>query len=133
MQNKIAYLLKKNSETILYLFYGILTVVVNTGIYIGLVRLGTDDLIANTIAFFLAVQFAYCTNTKFVFKTNFTKRNFIQFWAMRIGTIIIDNIGLLILINIGCSQFVSKTLINIIIIIINYMCSKFYIYKKGVK
>lgn len=130
MQDKIKYLLKRYSETILYLFYGVLTVVVNTGIYIGLVHLEMNDLLANTIAFFLAVQFAYYTNTKFVFKSNFTRKNFMQFWTMRIGTIVIDNMGLLLLINIGCNQLVSKTLVNVIIIVINYICSKFYIYKR---
>ncbi len=130
MQSKIRLLLTKYEETILYLFFGMLTVAVNTVIYLGLAKLEINDLIANTIAFFLAVQFAYITNTKYVFKASFTKKNFFQFWGMRIGTILIDNLGLLILLKVGCSQFISKVVVNIIIIIINYVCSKFYIYKK---
>lgn len=130
MQDRVKRLLKEYSETILYLFYGVLTVVVNTMIYLGLTQLGFSDLIANTIAFFLAVQFAYFTNTKYVFRTEFTKKNFLQFWGMRIGTIFIDNMGLILFIKIGFNQLVSKIVVNIIIIAINYICSKFYIYKK---
>lgn len=52
------------------------------------------DMVANTIAFFIAGQFDYMTNTRFVFKQKYTKENFLKFWGMRNGTIFIDNGGM---------------------------------------
>ncbi|MFZ2539709.1 MAG: GtrA family protein [Oscillospiraceae bacterium] len=130
MFESIKQLIKKYSETILYLVFGVLTVIVNMVIFLVLSNMFMGDLMANTIAFFIAVQFAYFANTKYVFKTKFTKQNFLRFWGMRIGTIFIDNIGLIILINIGINKTNSKLLINIIIIVLNYIFSKFFIFKK---
>ena len=68
-------LLQNYRELLAYGFFGVCTVIVNTIVYYGL-SLWMDDLVANTIAFFIAVQFAYMTNTKFVFLQNFTKKKF---------------------------------------------------------
>lgn len=130
MGKKLCSLFKRYNEIISYIIFGGMTVVVNTLIYVLLCYIGLNDLIANTIAFFVAVQFAYFTNTKYVFKTVFTKQNFLQFWSMRIGTIFIDNIGLILLINIGIERLMAKSIVNIIIIVLNYIFSKFFIYKK---
>ena len=69
MNNKIIKLIK--SETGLYLFYGVLTTVVNyVSFWLALQLLGYDYiLMVNTISFFCAVIFAYVTNKIFVFKS----------------------------------------------------------------
>ncbi|WP_195282980.1 GtrA family protein [Harryflintia acetispora] len=87
-------------------------------------------MIANTIAFFWLYKFAYMTNTKFVFKAKFTKKNFLKFWGMRIGTIFIDNGGMWILLAVSTHKLVAKCAVNTIVIILNYLFSKFFIYKK---
>lgn len=130
MSNKLSVLLEKHNELVRYTIFGVLTVIVNTLLYMLFCYIGLTDLFSNTMAFFIAVQFAYFANTKYVFKTNFTKENFLQFWGMRIGTIIIDNIGLLFLLNLGVGRFISKAVVNVVIIIMNYIFSKFFIYKK---
>ena len=116
-------------ETLSYLLFGILAVLINTVTFLSLFT-PLGDIAANTIAFFITVQFAYMTNTKFVFKDKFTKKNFLQFWGMRIGTILIDNGGLWLLLTINCDRFLSKCIVNAIVIILNYIFSKFFIYKK---
>ena len=120
----------KYKELILYGIFGILTVIVNIISFKLLLILNIPLLYANTIAFFIAVVFAYYTNTKFVFNDTFTKKNFISFMSMRISTLFIDNIGLYYLVSISVDELISKSIINIIIILINYICSKFIIYKK---
>ena len=50
--------------------------------------------------------------------------------SMRISTLFIDNIGLYYLVSISVDELIAKSIINIIIILINYICSKFIIYKK---
>lgn len=119
----------KYEELIRYGFWGVMTVIVNTLLYLGFAQM-TGDLLANTIAFFLAVQFAYMTNTKFVFQEKFTKKNFVQFWGMRIGTIFIDNGGMWLLLSVGINNLLSKCVVNAVVIVLNYVFSKFIIYKK---
>lgn len=126
---QIYALLQKHQETIRYFFFGSLTVFFNIIVFF-LSDFFFDEIIANTIAFLLSVQFAYFTNTKYVFHASFTKQNFLQFWSMRIGTIFIDNGGLWMFLALGYNKFISKCVVNIIIIILNYLFSKFFIYRK---
>ena len=95
------------SETFRYLVFGVLTVTVNIASYRTL-ALCLDTLPANTIAFFIAVFFAYYTNTRFVFQVPFTKRNFLQFMGMRIGTIFLDDGGMLLLLAWGWNDLLAK-------------------------
>lgn len=112
-----------------YLFFGALTVIVNILLFT-LFDLFLGEITANTVAFMLSVQFAYMTNTKFVFQAPYTKQNFLQFWGMRIGTIIIDNGGMWVLLNMGWNKLLSKCIVNVIVIVLNYLFSKFIIYRK---
>ena len=127
MLNRVFY---KYKELILYGFFGVLTFIVNIISFKSLLILNTPLLYANTVAFFIAVLFAYYTNTKYVFNDKFTKKNFISIMSMRIGTLFIDNIGLYYLVSISVDELIAKSIINIIIILINYICSKFIIFKK---
>ena len=122
-------LLRKHRETISYLFFGGLTVLVNILLF-ALFDLFFGEITANTVAFLLSVQFAYMTNTKFVFQAPYTKQNFLQFWGMRIGTIFIDNGGMWLLLTVGCNKFIAKCIVNVIVIVLNYIFSKFFIYRK---
>ena len=119
----------KYGELIRYGFFGVLTVVVNTAIYWALAPL-MGDMWANTAAFFLAVQFAYMTNTKFVFRDRYTRENFLKFWSMRIGTIFLDNGGMWALLALGVHPLFSKCVVNVVVIAVNYICSKFFIFNR---
>ena len=130
MKNKLITLIKRYEETIRYLLCGALTVVVNILLYMLFVLLW-NDMIANTVAFILSVLFAYVTNCIFVFRQNISRATFMKFIAMRIGTIVIDNGGMWILLTVGVGRLISKCIVNVIIIIINYLCSKFLIFTKG--
>lgn len=116
-------------ETVSYTLFGVLTVIVNTVVFLMLDHYGYSLLISNTIAFIVAVQFSYMTNTKFVFHVKYTIKNLKQFWLMRIGTIFVDNIGMYVLLFISTDKIIAKCIVNIIIIGINYLCSKFIIFR----
>ena len=131
MKTQLIKLINKYREIIAYGFFGVMTVIVNTAIFLGLSIVGVGSLTANTIAFFIAVAFAYYTNTRYVFRDNFTIHNFLQFLMMRLGTLFIDNGGLVLLINMGCNKLIAPLGVNILVIIFNYIFSKFFIYKKG--
>lgn len=125
-------ILIRYKETLLYLIAGVLAVLMNTGIFLTLYRnFNINEVYANSIAFFLTVLFAYFTNSRFVFHVPFTRRTFLQFFGMRIGTIFIDNGGLLWLITIGMNDLISKCIVNTVIIVINYLFSKLIIFKRS--
>ncbi|MEG1952674.1 MAG: GtrA family protein [Hydrogenoanaerobacterium sp.] len=129
MIDKIEQLIRKYREEIAYLFFGGLTVLVNILLF-AIFDLFLGEITANTIAFLLSVQFAYMTNTKFVFCALYTRQNFLQFWGMRIGTIFIDNGGMWLLLATGCNKFIAKIIVNAVVIVLNYIFSKFFIYRK---
>ncbi|MDR1245409.1 MAG: GtrA family protein [Clostridiales Family XIII bacterium] len=123
-------MLKKHRETIAYIICGALTVAVNTALYLGFALI-VHDMIANTIAFFLAVLFAYFTNCMLVFKQRPSWLTLVRFFGMRIGTILIDDGGMWLLLSLGCAGLVAKCIVNAVIIVINYLVSKFYIFKNN--
>ena len=115
-------------ETFRYLVFGVLTVTVNIASY-RILSLWLDTLPANTLAFFIAVFFAYYTNTRFVFRVPFTKKNFLQFMTMRIGTIFLDDGGMLLLLAWGWNDLFAKCVVNAVSIALNYLCSKRFIFR----
>lgn len=116
-------------ETLNYLIFGVLTVAVNILSY-ELLSIVLGMLTANTLAFFIAVFFAYWTNSTFVFHVQRTWKNFLQFMGMRIGTLLIDNGGMYSLMLLAVNDFSAKCVVNGIIIVINYVASKWIIFRK---
>jgi putative flippase GtrA len=119
-------------ETAAYLVCGALTVIVNTVCYLGL-ALVLPYLAANTAAFFIAVTFAYWTNTFFVFNKKISVRTFFHFLGMRIGTIFIDDGGMWFLLSLGTNNLIAKCIVNGVIIVLNYIFSKLFIFKTSRK
>ena len=117
-------------ETLAYLIFGILTVIVNIAAY-KLLKPAMGDMAANTLAFFIAVLFAYWTNSSFVFRAEHTWRNFGQFMAMRIGTLFIDDGGMYLLLLWQVNDVLAKCAVNVVIIAINYLASKLVIFRKS--
>lgn len=116
-------------ETLRYLIFGVLTVIVNT-VSFKLLNLMMGDIAANTVAFFIAVLFAYWTNSQFVFRTGMAWRSFAEFMAMRICTLPIDDGGMWLLLKLGVNDLIAKVFVNAVIIILNYLASKLFIFKK---
>lgn len=118
-----------HGETFRYLVFGLLTVTVNILSYRAM-TLFLAPLPANTIAFFIAVFFSYYTNTRFVFRVPFTKKNFLQFMTMRLGTIFLDDGGMLLLLAWNWNDLLAKCFVNGVIIVLNYLFSKLLIFRK---
>lgn len=123
---------KLSKEVILYLIFGISTTIINIVMFQMLRQLNISIIISNTIAWFISVLFAYMTNKRYVFESkNESKFEIVLFFSSRLFSLIVDNIGILILINvILVNEFYSKIIINIIVIIINYLFSKFLVFKQ---
>lgn len=122
-----------NKETILYLIFGFCTTILNIIVYKGLTLLSIDYLVSTILAWFISVIFAFITNKVFVFENHNKKflSLFAQFFSSRILTGGLDVFIMFISVDILCfNDFIVKIISNILIIIINYLLSKIFIFKK---
>ena len=93
-------------------------------------------LIANIIAWILAFIFAFITNKLFVFEgksweAQIAMKEFVGFLSARLATGILDTVLMWLFVSvISLDDTLSKIIINILVIIINYIASKFFIFKK---
>ncbi len=127
-------------EIILYLFFGVLTTIVNLLTYYLLTTTILNPnkpillLLANIISWFTCVAFAYITNRKYVFKSiNQSKtKEIIDFYKYRLLTLILEIISMYVLVNkLELNDKIIKPIIQIVIIILNYISSKIFVFKKG--
>jgi putative flippase GtrA len=137
-----------NKETVLYLIFGVLTTVVNyIAFALGIRALGESfALLSNTIAFIVAVAFAYITNKLFVFESKSWKgsvlvREIPSFIGARLVSFGLEQLGLFIfndllhisryaLLGIN-GLMIVKLGLNVIVVILNYIFSKLFIFKKS--
>lgn len=126
----------KYKEQISYLIFGILTTLVNFLAYLFFNRfLNCTPLSSNLIAWFISVLFAFITNKMFVFnntdfKTSFLLKELSEFLISRAFTGILDMFLFNYLVNnLSINDVFSKLLIGFIITILNYIISKFFIFK----
>lgn len=124
-------------EVILYAIFGVLTTLINIGsFYVMTIFLHIDENLANNIAIVLAVLFAYITNRDLVFHSDargFGERfiEFCRFILGRLVTMFIESIGGSLMFKFLPIPFiVSKCLITIVVIILNFFISKFFAFKK---
>lgn len=127
---KYITLYKKYEEQILYLIFGFLTTIIYLGLYKIFLDMNVQYLWSATYAFIVAVLFAFVTNRHIVFKKgNNVVKEIILFFAARIITQAINNIGLIIFIEfIGVGEFISQVILSIIVVILNYIFSKYAIF-----
>lgn len=136
---KLIEIIKKicTKEVILYGIFGLLTTAVNIGTFSLLTYVfHMNENIANAIAIFSAVIFAYFTNKDLVFHSgakNFKEKliEFSKFILGRAFTMVIEYFGCLLLFTIcPILQIVSKCIITVVVIILNFFISKFFAFKK---
>lgn len=121
---------------IAYIFFGGVTTLVNIGVFAGLDYIHWNYQLANVIAWFLSVLVAYLTNKVWVFASHYTTFSafiveFVKFYFFRALTLVIDIIIMYVGISIlNWNAILVKVIDNVIVIIVNYVFSKWYIFKK---
>lgn len=154
--NKIKKLVKSlvNKETILYIVFGVLTTVVS---FVSLKVFDTIFesrfyLLSNTFSWLLSVAFAYVTNKLFVFESkswslSVLKKEIPSFLTARIASYFIEQGGLWLFMDIigfkgKVFDFVilklsglmtAKIILSVVVVIINYVLSKFIIFAEKSK
>ena len=134
---KIKLLWKKYREIITYLFFGFVTTTVNYGVYALLVRGFHMDVVpANIIAWIAGVVVAYVTNKLWVFESKARDaktvvREFLEFVVARLITLGVETLLLWIFVDkLGANDLIMKIITNVIVVILNYIFSKFIIFRK---
>lgn len=134
-------LMKKflTKEVILYVVFGVLTTVVNlASFYVMNSVFGWDKNLSNIIAIILAVLVAYVTNKDLVFhsdaKTVKDKvYEFFRFIAGRAFTMLIEFVGGWLLFQTPIPEMISKCIVTVVVIILNFFISKFFAFKSNNK
>ena len=126
----------KIKEILWYGFFGVLTTLVNIISFYLLDKTGMNVYLNNFIAWFLSVLFAFVTNKLFVFNSKSLDKKVIikevvSFFFFRILSLGIDMAGMYICISMmNMNRMISKVLMNVIVIVTNYIFSKIFIFKK---
>ena len=139
--NKLINIYKKYQEIINYLIVGVLTTLVSIFTYfiLSLILDINNNILfifANIISWICAVVFAYITNKKFVFNSaTFNRKEEIKLFSMfvssRITTLLIELIFMFLTVKVLLlNDKISKVIAQIIVIILNYIISKIFVFKK---
>lgn len=157
MINMIKKLLVKYKKMIIYIICGGLAAVVSMITYFitrhlfpdinavpGILKLfytNSVTLFPNIIAWIFAATFAYITNRIFVFESKIKgfRQNIKQittFYVSRLTTLVIDMLIMFIFIDVmniqsNIYELFIKILSNLIIMILNYVFSKIFVFKKS--
>ncbi len=143
-----------NKETLTYVLFGGMTTLINLVVFkvFDLFFAGRWYLLTNTIAWIVAVAFAFVTNKLFVFESkrwtfDVLKKEIPGFFSARIGSSFIEQGGLWCfvellhfdekvfdfkLVQLG-GKIMAKIIIGVVVVVLNYLLSKFVIFKKNHK
>ena len=143
MKKTITYIL--NNELLAYLFFGIATTLVSILSRLVIYQLTHQELLATTLANIIGILFAFSTNDTIVFKQarqNWPSR-LVKFTIARLSTFLLDLlltflfvtqfphiIGQFVNENLDKINAIETFLAQLLIIILNYILSKVYVFNK---
>lgn len=136
----IKALYTKYREIISYLFFGVLSMVLNIAAYdLCYYIFGISNVISTVIAWFLAVVMAFITNKLWVFESRKTTwqdtlKEALSFLGFRILSGVFD-VGIMFFSVdlMHWNAMLWKIISNVIVVILNYIFSKFIIFKPEAK
>ena len=141
MIERIKKLYNNYKEIVNYLIIGVLTTVVSlVSFYLIRIFVFTsnsqfDIQLANVISWVLAVLFAFVTNKKYVFESKSTGYQkfleMIKFYVSRLTTLGVEMFVMWLLTSpLKVDDMISKIIVQFIIVILNYVFSKLFVFKK---
>lgn len=126
---------KITREILLYVLFGAFTTLINTVAYWVLYYVASvSNTMSTIISWLLAVIFAYITNKIWVFEkgNKSTLKEATEFFASRISTGVLDLIIMYVAVELLFIEGgVVKIISNVIVIILNYLLSKLFVFKKS--
>ena len=135
--NKMLDLYKepKYKSILNYIFFVVCTTLVNVVTYFILYYYGMEVRPANLISITLSILFAYFVNAKYVFNSKavgFKKvlYELTKFFTARLSTLVIEVFGVELFIYLGMNAYLSKFIIQFVVLVANYVISKFLVFTK---
>ena len=127
-------------ELIVYGIVGVMTTLVNIGAFALLTRSRAESALwltaANVIANVLSIVFAFFANKRYVFKSRSWEaklvwKEAVQFALARVFAMVLD-IGMVnaCVFGIGMNEMIAKVLANVVVIIVNYITGKLWVFRK---
>ena len=134
---KLKELLIRYKELILYVFFGGCTTLISIATYWVCRNLLNIPVVpADVISWILSVIFAYVTNKIWVFESKSTElkvivREVVEFFAARLFSLGVDVLFMYItVVKLHLPDMWMKVTANVIVIILNYVFSKWIIFRK---
>ena len=134
-----------NNEILAYLFFGLATTLVSILSRLVIYQLSHQELLATALANSIGILFAFSTNDTIVFKQARKKRliRLVKFFLARLSTFLLDLlltflfvtqfphiIGQFVNGNLNKINAIETVLAQLLIIILNYILSKVYVFNK---
>ena len=134
-----------NNEILAYLFFGLATTLVSILTRLVIYQLSHQELLATTLANIIGILFAFITNDTIVFKQARKNRliRLLKFTLARLSTFLLDLfltflfvtqfpniIGQFVNWNLDKVNAIETVLAQLLIIILNYILSKVYVFNK---
>ena len=137
MIGTIRALLRRHRELVSYVFWGVMTTIVNYVTYTLLTEVFHVHYLTSTIiAWTLSVLFAYFVNKLYVFQSRdwawrVALRELWQMVASRLFSLGLEMAIMWCFVDmLQCNHLVVKLAANVVVVIVNYVLSKFVIFKK---
>lgn len=134
--DKILTLLKKNRDIMTYLFFGVLTTLVNYAVYVPLYEFaGMSATLSNVAAWVVSVAFAYLTNKPFVFGSHDWSAKtvvpeLIKFVGCRVGSGFLETAIIAVTVDIlHWNGLFIKLITSVLVVILNYVGSKLLVFR----
>ena len=127
------------NDVIRYIFWGGCTTLVNLVSFYLMRIAGLPLMAANIISIILAILFAYVVNSRFVFHDSCETlkdhiQPFVKFISARLVTMVIEVGGVwLLAVVMGFHDMVAKFCTQFLVLVLNYIFSKFLIFTPGQK
>ena len=126
-----------NREVISYLIFGVLTTLVNWVVYAAMVKVHIDYRIATAVAWAVSVLFAFIVNKIFVFQSYnmrpaFVMKEITSFVACRAVSGVMEMVFMIVMVSwIHMDEYIGKIAVSVIVVIVNYVFSKLFIFRKS--
>ena len=138
MLDKTIYYIKKYESVLLYLIFGVLTTFVNIVVYYILFNhVLFSNILSNGIAWVAAVIFAFITNKIWVFKSKTLEieqviKELSAFFSARLSTGLLDMAIMYVGVDLlKVNSIYSKIISGVVVVILNYIFSKLFIFRKN--
>ena len=136
--DKLRKLVNQHRDILAYIFFGVLTTLVNYLIYFPVHRwaqLGAG--VSNVIAWFGAVIFAFVTNKAFVFKDRDWSAGAVwtqcgKFLGSRVFSGLLETGWIALTVDIFCwNSITMKILASLVVIVVNFITSRWLVFRHG--